>query len=82
MTTHSVTEAKNHLPELIDRALKGESVVITRRGQPVVELKPVVQRPARRITQADIEWLDARGKKEPLDDAGALLSRMRDEDWQ
>ena len=30
MTTHSVTEAKNHLPELIDRALKGESVVITR----------------------------------------------------
>jgi prevent-host-death family protein len=84
MTTHSVTEAKNHLPELIDRALKGESVVITRRGQPVVELKPIVQQPARRITQADIDWLDAHrvGKKEPLDDAGALLSRMRDEDWQ
>jgi hypothetical protein len=50
----------------------------------VVELKPVVQKPARRVTQADIDWLDAHrvGKKEPLDDAGALLSRMRDEDWQ
>ena len=41
MSTHSVAEAKNHLPELIDRALKGESVVITRHGHPVVELKAV-----------------------------------------
>jgi prevent-host-death family protein len=83
MTTHSITEAKNHLPELIDRALKGEFVVITRRGQPVVELKPV-QQPSRRITQADIDWLDAHrvGKKEPLEDAGALFSRMRNENWR
>ena len=41
MSRHSVAEAKNHLSELIDRALKGEGVVITRHGQPVVELKPV-----------------------------------------
>jgi hypothetical protein len=27
MGNHSVAEAKNRLPELIDRALKGESVV-------------------------------------------------------
>ena len=36
MSTHSVAEAKNHLPELIDRALKGESVVITRHGAEVL----------------------------------------------
>jgi prevent-host-death family protein len=41
MGTHSVAEAKNRLPELIDRALKGEGVVITRHGRPVVELKPI-----------------------------------------
>jgi len=33
MSTHGVAEAKNHLPELIDRALKGEAIVITRHGQ-------------------------------------------------
>jgi prevent-host-death family protein len=48
-----VAEAKNQLSKLIDRALEGEPVVITRRGEPVVELKPV--RPASRpITRADI----------------------------
>ncbi|HEX6441954.1 MAG TPA: type II toxin-antitoxin system prevent-host-death family antitoxin [Stellaceae bacterium] len=39
MTTYSVAEAKNQLPKLIDRALQGEEVVITRRGKPVVELR-------------------------------------------
>jgi len=41
MGSHSVAEAKNRLPELIDRALKGEGVVINRHGRPVVELKPI-----------------------------------------
>ena len=41
MSTHTVAEAAGHLSELIDRALKGEGVVITRHGEPVVELKPV-----------------------------------------
>jgi len=37
--THSVAEAENRLPELIDRALAGEGVTITRHGRPVVELR-------------------------------------------
>lgn len=40
MTTYSVAEAKNRLPSLIDRALEGEEVIITRHGKPVVELRP------------------------------------------
>jgi prevent-host-death family protein len=40
----SVAEAKTHLSELIDRALAGEEVVITRHGRPVVALKPVTRR--------------------------------------
>jgi prevent-host-death family protein len=39
MSTHSVADAKNRLPQLIDRALKGEDAVITRHGRPVVTLK-------------------------------------------
>ncbi|HXC11566.1 MAG TPA: type II toxin-antitoxin system prevent-host-death family antitoxin [Stellaceae bacterium] len=80
MSTHSVAEAKNQLSKLIDRALKGEGIVITRRGEPVVELKPMRPVP-RPITAADIEWLRANlvGRKMPEIDAGQLVSDMRDE---
>jgi prevent-host-death family protein len=81
MSTHSVAEAKNKLPELIDRALKGEGIVITRHGRPVVELRPIPE-PERRITDEDIEWLAAHrveGRKATMD-AGTLVSTMRDED--
>ena len=40
MASYSVAEAKNHLPSLIDKALGGEDVVITRHGRPVAELRP------------------------------------------
>lgn len=40
MSTYSVSEAKNGLPSLIDRAIEGEEVLITRRGQVVAELRP------------------------------------------
>jgi len=39
MSTYSVAEAKNRLSELINRAVEGEGVVITRHGQPIVEFK-------------------------------------------
>lgn len=38
MASYSVAQAKNELPRLIDAALKGEEVVITRRGSPVVTM--------------------------------------------
>ena len=46
MTAYSVAEAKNTLPKLIDRALHGEEVVITRHGKPVAELRSVRPPPA------------------------------------
>ena len=83
MSRYSVAEAKNQLSKLIDRALKGEGVVVTRRGQPVVELKPV--RPApRRATEADLERLrQVRAMLPPSKvDAGTFVSKMRDEEWE
>jgi len=81
MSTHTVAEAKNQLSKLIDRALKGEGIVITRRGQPVVELKPV-RPPPRRITQADLEWLRRMRAQLPYceTDAATLIRQMRDEE--
>lgn len=83
MTIRSVAEAKNQLSELIDRALNGEAVVITRHGRPVVELRPIPE-PPRPVTDEDVAWLEAHrvGKSPAAEDAGTLVSRMRDEDWR
>jgi prevent-host-death family protein len=80
MGKHSVVDAKNNLSELIDRALKGEDVVITRHGQPVVELKPVRPLP-KPITAEALDWLKARrvGRRMPREDAASLVRRMRNE---
>ena len=81
MSTYSVAEAKNNLPRLIDQALRGEHVVVTRHGTPVVELRPVSPAP-HVLTRADIDWLDKHrvGRKPAALDAGTEVSRMRDED--
>ena len=34
-------EAKTHLPQLLDRAARGERLTITRHGKPVAQLIPV-----------------------------------------
>ena len=41
MITVGLFEAKNRLPELLDRAAKGETIIITKRGQPTAMLGPV-----------------------------------------
>jgi prevent-host-death family protein len=82
MGKHSVVEAKNQLSDLIDRALKGEGVVITRHGRPVVELRPI-SLPGKPVTSEAIDWLAQHrvGRRMPREDAAALVRRMRDE-WE
>lgn len=41
MPRYSVAATKDRLSSLIDKALAGEEVIITRRGKPVVELRTV-----------------------------------------
>jgi len=79
---HGVAEAKNRLSEPIDRALKGEGVVITRHGRPVVELRPI-SAPAKPSTPEAIDWLVAHhiGWRMPRQDAASLVQRMRNE-WE
>jgi antitoxin (DNA-binding transcriptional repressor) of toxin-antitoxin stability system len=86
MSTHSVAEAGNSLPELIDRALNGEEIVIARDGQPVAELKPIPAplAPGRRVTREDIEWL-RRHRVELRSgsiDSVTLVRQLRNEDGE
>jgi prevent-host-death family protein len=83
MGSHSVAEAKNKLSELIDRALEGEGVVITRHGRPVVELKPI-EAQARPVSLEGLDWLAERraGRRPMTEDAGTFVSKMRDEEWE
>jgi prevent-host-death family protein len=63
VTAYSVAEAKNTLPRLIDRAVRGEEVVITRHGKPVAKLKPVSRQPA--APAAIYSWLQSRRRARP-----------------
>jgi prevent-host-death family protein len=40
MTNVGIFEAKNRLSELVERAARGEEIVITRRGEPLARLMP------------------------------------------
>lgn len=84
MTDYSVTEAKNRLPELIDRALAGEDVTITRHGQAVVEITAKAASAPKRVTLEDLAWLAERrkGRGRASVDAGTLVREMRDEEWR
>ena len=55
-------DAKTHLPQLIEKVRKGETVQITRHGVPVAKLVPVDKKPA--ISQVIEELREFRkGKK-------------------
>ena len=47
MSRYSVAEAKNTLPSLLDKAMAGEEVIITRHGKPIAEIKPMPAQPVR-----------------------------------
>ena len=52
-------EAKTHLPKLLDRVERGESLLITRHGKPVAELVPPREHDRERA-RAAMERLEAR----------------------
>jgi prevent-host-death family protein len=82
MSSHTISEAKDQLAELIDRAIAGEGVVITRNGKPVAELHPVPeQQEGRNVTKEGIEWLARHrvGTVIPKEDSATLVRKMREE---
>lgn len=83
MSSHSVAEARERLPEPVEPALKGEPVVVPRDGKPAAELRPVAApRQAGPVTPEALAWLDrvrVQPAKPPSIEAATLLRQMRDE---
>jgi len=52
------TEAKAHLPQLLDDVERGETVIITRHGRPIARIVPEAHRRREAIDQA-IEGIKA-----------------------
>lgn len=80
MTDHTVNiaDAKAHLSELVERAAAGETVVLTRRGQPIARMSSL-DRPRKPI---DAQCLRALTDSMPrqTEDAATLVRRMRDDE--
>lgn len=76
MRSVSIAEAKAHLSELIDQALAGEEIEITRRGEPVV----LMHAAPRKKKPIDIEALKALcdSMPEQPESGGEFMRRMRD----
>lgn len=75
----SVAEARARFSELLDAAEAGETVVITRRGEPVAELRGHPRSP--RAGARDLSWLAEEVGKTSYSptDSGDLVRGMRDE---
>jgi len=81
MASYSIAKAKDNLSKLIDEALAGEDVTITRHGKPVVELRPARSAGAGRWSPELIDEIAARAKSLPSlgESAADIVRRMRDE---
>lgn len=81
MPNYSVAEAKNSLPILLDRAIAGEEVVITRRGAVIAEIRP--KRPEVPGDDTIYERLQQlRESQSPLPISGVdLIRQIRDEGY-
>jgi prevent-host-death family protein len=82
MASYSIAKAKDNLSKLIDEALAGEEVTITRHGKPVAELRPArAVGVAGRWSPELIDEIAARAKSLPSlgESAADIVRRMRDE---
>ena len=78
MDAYSLSEAKAHLSELVDRAEAGEEVEITRHGKPAARIVPI----ERKLKKIDVEALRRLTAKMPYQQqsAGEFVREMRDAD--
>lgn len=82
MAHYSVATTKDNLSRLIDKALAGEEVVITRHGRPTVSLAVIATAGQPERTKAEwSEWLrEGRERLPPLGiDAVELVRKMRED---
>ena len=70
----SVSDAKARLTELLRRAEEGEDIVLTRHGQPVARLAPIVAERNRRARLANLKVMRQAARTKAAIGPGALPS--------
>lgn len=67
-TEIGIFDAKMHLSSLVERASKGETIIITRHGHPMAKLESVnpVAKPRISLEEMQKTFADIRAKQEPL----------------
>lgn len=78
MSVVTVAEAKAHLSELVERAAKGETVCVTRRGKPVAKIAPIAE-PIKRVDVSMLREITA-GMAVEAEPEGKFMRRIRDEE--
>lgn len=76
MSVVTVAEAKTHLSELVERAAKGETVCVTRRGRPVAKIAPLAE-PKKPVDVALLREI-TKGTAGQPEAAGEFIRRLRD----
>jgi prevent-host-death family protein len=80
MPTYSIAKAKDNLSKLVDEAVAGEEVAITRHGKVVAYVRPATERPIRQPPRELVAQIVERAKSRPsLGENGVdIIRRMRD----
>ena len=80
MPTYSIAKAKDNLSKLVDEAVAGEEVAITRHGKVVAYVRSAIERPMRQPPHELVAEIMARARKRPrLEEPGVdIIRRMRD----
>jgi len=69
------SEAKTHLPRLLDDVEGGETIVITRHGRPVAHLTPAAPRDRERVRSALAGIVELRARTKSMSIAEILEAR-------
>ena len=80
MSVYSIANAKDNFSKLVDEALAGEDVAITRHGKVVAYLRSAVERPHRQPSRELVAQILERAKSRPSlgENAVDIIRRMRD----
>ena len=80
MSVYSIAKAKDNLSKLVDEALAGEDVAITRHGKVVAYVRSAVERPVRQPPHELVAQIMQRAKSRPSlgENAVDIIRRMRD----
>ncbi|ODV05180.1 MAG: hypothetical protein ABT20_13795 [Rubrivivax sp. SCN 70-15] len=79
MSTLGIFEAKNRLSELVERAARGEEIIITRRGEQVARLVPPQAPDALAQARALARRIRKSRAGQPLGSGGASIRDLIEE---